>query len=173
MPKLVKEWRNEDIQTQARHYIRTYILLPSGFVGLICMLGGMGALGYQLVASETYSWATFAMSSALLVLGGVFGWLQTRYHRYLLETVPGVFAARMRTAVQRTQRKNKPEPVVPQIEHRGRKLVPVLYLAGVGLLLGASMWAILHGSTDAVPALLMPWAGFYWSKLFFWRGVVK
>ena len=42
MAKLVKEWRNEDIQTQARHYIRTYILLPSGFLGLICMLGGIG-----------------------------------------------------------------------------------------------------------------------------------
>jgi hypothetical protein len=173
MAKLVKEWRNEDIRTQARHYVRTYILLPSGFLGLICMLGGMGALGYQLIASETYTWQTFTTSSALLVLGAIFGWLQTRYHRYLLDTAPGVFAARMRTAVQRTQRKAKPDPVIPPIEHRGRKLVPVLYLIGVGLLLGGSMWAILYGSTDAVPALLMPWAGFYWSKLFFWRGVVK
>jgi hypothetical protein len=24
-----------------------------------------------------------------------------------------------------------------------------------------------------VPAILMPWAGFYWSKLFFWRGIVN
>ena len=94
MAKLVKEWRNEDIQTQARHYIRTYILLPSGFLGLICMLGGIGTLGYQLVTSETYTWTTFTTSSALLVLGGLIGWLQTRYHRYLLETVPSVFAAR-------------------------------------------------------------------------------
>ncbi len=62
--------------------------------------------------------------------------MQTRYHRYLLETVPGVFAARMRTAVQRTQRKAKPEPVIPPIEHRGRKLVPMGYLAGVALVLG-------------------------------------
>ena len=122
MAKLVKEWRNEDIQTQARHYIRTYILLPSGFLGLICMLGGIGTLGYQLVTSETYTWTTFTTSSALLVLGGLIGWLQTRYHRYLLETVPSVFAARMRTAVQRTQRKAKPEPVIPPIEHRGRWL---------------------------------------------------
>ena len=173
MPKLVKEWRNEDIQTQARHYVRTYILLPSGFLGLICMLGGMGTLGYQLVASGTYTWTTFATSSALLVMGGICGWLQTRYHRYLFEKVPGVFAARMRTAVQRTQRKTKPEPVIPSIEHPGRKLVPLLYVAGVGLLLGGSMWAIVYGATDPAPALLMPWAGFYWSKLFFWRGVVK
>lgn len=173
MAKLVKEWRSEDIQTQARHYIRTYILLPSGFLGLMCMLGGIGSLGYQLIASGTYSWTTFTASSALIVLGGLCGWLQTRYHRYLLETVPAVFAARMRTAVQRTQRKARPEPVIPPIEHRGRKVVPLAYLAGGGLLLGGSLWAIVYGSMDTVPALLMPWAGFYWSKLFFWRGVIK
>jgi hypothetical protein len=101
------------------------------------------------------------------------GWLQTRYHRYLFDTVPGVFAARMRTAVQRTHRKAKPEPTIPPITHRGRRLVPVAYVAGVGLLVGSSLWAVLYGSVDAVPAMLMPWAGFYWSKLFFWRGVVK
>ena len=173
MPKLVKEWRSEDIQTQARHYVRTYILLPSGFLGLICILGGMGSLGYQLIGSQTYTWTTFATSSALLALGGVCGWLQTRYHRYLLETVPEVFAARMRTAVQRTQRKTKPEPVRPPIAHRGRKLLPVAYLVGAALLVTSSVWAILYGSMDGIPAILMPWAGFYWGKLVFWRGVVK
>ena len=173
MPKLVKEWRSEDIQTQARHYIRTYILLPSGFLGLVCMLGGVGTLGYQLIASGTYTWTTFTISSALLVLGGLCGWLQTRYHRFLLETVPEVFAARMRTAVQRTQRKAKAEPVIPPIDHPGRNLVPFAYVAGAGLLLGGSLWAILYGSVDVAPAMLMPWAGFYWGKLFFWRGVVK
>ena len=173
MPKLVKEWRSADIQTQARHYVKTYILLPAGFLGLLCMLGGIGMLGYQLVASKTYTWTTFTASSALLLLGGLCGWLQTRYHRYLLETVPGVFAARMRTAVQRTQRKPKAEPLIPPIEHRGRKLVPVVYLAAGGLLVGSSLWACFYGSMDVVPAMLIPWAGFYWSKLFFWRGVVN
>jgi hypothetical protein len=173
MPKLVKEWRSGDIQTQARHYVKTYILLPSGFLGLICMLGGIGTLGYQLVASDTYTVRTFTTSSALLVLGGFCGWLQTRYHRYLFETVPEVFAARMRTAVQRTHRKSKAEPVIPPITHRGRKLVPVAYLAGAGLLVGASLSAVMSGSMEGVPAMLMPWAGFYWSKLFFWRGVVR
>jgi hypothetical protein len=172
MAKLVKEWRSGDIQTQARHYVKTYILLPSGFLGLICMLGGIGTLGYQLIASASYTVTTFTISSSLLALGGFCGWLQTRYHRYLFETVPEVFAARMRTAVQRTHRKAKINPVVPPIEHRGRKLVPLAYVAGAGLLLGTSLWAIMSGAMDGVPAMLMPWAGFYWSKLFFWRGVV-
>lgn len=173
MPKLVKEWRSEDIRTQARHYVKTYILLPSGFLGLLCMLGGIGTLGYQLVASDTYTVATFMTSCGLLLLGGLCGWLQTRYHRYLFETVPGVFAARMRTAVQRTQKKAKPQPAVPSISHPGRKLVPIAYLAGTGLLLGSSLWASVSGSMDTVPAMLMPWAGFYWSKLFFWRRVIQ
>ena len=173
MAKLVKEWRTGDIQTQARHYVRTYILLPAGFLGLVCMLGGVGTLGYQLVASGTYTWVTFSTSTALLLLGGTCGWVQTRYQRYLFETVPEVFAARMRTAVQRTQRKAKPEPVVPPIQHRGRKWVPVAYLVGIVLLLGSSLWAVTYGSMDALPAILMPWAGFYWSKLVFWRRVVN
>jgi hypothetical protein len=173
MPKLVKEWRSEDIRTQARHYVRTYILLPSGFLGLVCMLGGIGTLGYQVIAGGTYTWKTFNLSTGLLLLGGLCGWVQTRYHRYLFDTVPGVFAARMRTAVQRTQRKAKPEAPAPSIDHRGRKLIPAGYLAGTALLLGASWWAIADGSIDPLPAILMPWAGFFWSKLFFWRRVIS
>jgi hypothetical protein len=173
MAKLVKEWRSEDIRTQARHYVKTYILLPSGFLGLLCMLGGMGTLGYQLIASGTYTGTTFITSVALLLLGGLCGWWQTRYHRYLFDTVPQVFAARMRTAVQRTHKKAKADPVIPPINHQGRRLVPAAYVAGIGLLLGSSLWAITDGSMDAVPAILMPWAGFYWSKLFFWRGIVS
>jgi hypothetical protein len=41
------------------------------------------------------------------------------------------------------------------------------------VLWGASAVTILYGNVDALPALLMPWAGFYWAKLFFWRGVVS
>lgn len=172
MPKLVKEWRNDDIHTQARHYVKTYIMLPAGFLGLVCMLGAIGTLGYQLISSGTYTSATFMTSTALLLIGGLCGWVQTRYHRYLLQTVPDVFAARMRSAVQRTQRK-KTAPAIPSIEHPGRRLIPVGYVTGSALLVGSSIVAILFGSIDPVPAVLMPWAGFYWGKLFFWRPVIK
>ncbi len=173
MPKLVTVWREQDIQAQARHYVRSYILFPSGLLGLVCMIGGLGSLGYQLVASSTYTWTTFTVSSALLLVGALCGWVQTRYHRYLLATVPEVFAARMRSAVQRTKKKAKSESAVPEIQHSGRGLVSLAYLLGVSLLLGGSVWAVMYGSMDVVPALLMPWAGFYWGKLFFWRGVVS
>jgi hypothetical protein len=173
LPKLVTVWREQDIQTQARQYIRSYILFPSGLLGLVCMVGGIGSLGYQFIASSTYTWMTFVASSSLLLLGGLCGWAQTRYHRYLLATVPEVFAARIRSAVTRNQKKKKRESGIPDIEHPGRKLVPLFYLIGVALLLTASAWAIFYGALDGVPAVLMPWAGFYWGKLFFWRGVVN
>jgi hypothetical protein len=40
-------------------------------------------------------------------------------------------------------------------------------------MLAGSAWAMFYGAMDVVPAMLMPWAGFYWGKLFFWRGVVN
>jgi hypothetical protein len=137
------------------------------------MLAGVGGLGYQLIASSTYSWTTFTTSSGLLVLGGLLGWAQTRYHRYLLDTVPEVFAARIRSAVQQQKKKHKVDPKDTKIEHPGRAVVPFAYLAGVLLLTSGSAWTFMQGSVDAVPAILMPWAGFYWGKLFFWRGVVQ
>jgi hypothetical protein len=75
--------------------------------------------------------------------------------------------------VRRTQRKPKAAPAIPVIEHPGRKFVPVAYVMGSVLLLAGSGWAISYGSMDPIPAVLMPWAGFYWGKLFFWRGVVS
>jgi hypothetical protein len=173
VPKLVTVWRKDEIHTQARQYVRSYILVPSGMLGLICMLGAVGGLGYQLVAASSYTWATFVASSGLLLVGGLCGVAQTTYHRYLLETVPEVFAARMRTAVAKQGKKPKADPQAVKIHHPGRAFVPLGYVGGLLLLLAGSGLAVLKGSVDAVPAVLMPWAGFYWGKLFLWRGVVQ
>jgi hypothetical protein len=171
MPKLVTVLRPEKIQEQARYYVRSYILFPAGVVGLVCMIGGIGSLGYQLLANHTYTWLTFLSSSVLLVIGAFCGWAQTRYHRYLFATFPEVYAARMRTAVVQRSKKAKAEPV-PSIDHPGRGFVPAISIAGAVLILGASASAIVRNDLDPLPALLMPWAGFYWAKLFGWRGVV-
>ena len=173
MPKLVTQWREKDIQEQARYFVRSYILFPAGVVGLVCMIGGIGALGYQFITSNSYTAATFWQSSGLIIVGALCGWLQTRYHRYLLAEFPEVFAARLRTAVRQQGKKAKSEPAQVTIEHAGRRLVPVAYGVGLILLWGASAATIMYGQVDPIPALLMPWAGFYWAKLFFWRGVVS
>jgi hypothetical protein len=172
MPKLVTILRPEMIEEQARHYVRSRILLPAGTVGLICMVGGLGSLAYQLVVNHTYSWLTFLASSILLVVGGLLGFAQARYHRYLFKTFPEVYAARMRTTVAQRSKKAKAEPETPSIEHPGRGFVTAISIAGAALIFGASAGAMLRGDLDPLPALLVPWAGFFWAKLFSWRGVV-
>jgi hypothetical protein len=172
MPKLVTVLRPEKIDEQARYYVRSHILLPAGTIGLICMVGGLGSLGYQLLVNHTYSWVTFLTSSILLAVGAVCGWGQARYHRYLFTAFPEVYAARMRTAVAQRNRKSRAEPEVPAIEHPGRAFVTAISIAGAALIFGASAVAILYGELDPIPAVIVPWAAFYWAKLFCWRGVV-
>ena len=81
----------------------------------------------------------------------------------------------MRNAVAQRSKKAKArsEPETPPIEHPGRGFVTVISIAGALLIIGASVVAVLRGDLDPFPALLMPWAGFYWAKLFIWRGVVE
>jgi hypothetical protein len=174
MPKLVTVLRPEKIDEQARYYVRSHILLPAGTIGLVCMVGGVGALAYQLLANHTYSWVTFLSSSLLIVVGAGCGFAQARYHRYLFKTFPEVYAAKMRTAVaQRGKKtKSKAEPEVPVIEHPGRGFVTAISIAGAVLVFGSSAAAYMYGDLNMFPAALVPWAGFYWAKLFCWRGVV-
>ena len=175
MPKLVTVLRPEKIEEQARFYVRSHILLPSGTIGLVCLIGGVGSLGYQLLFNHTYSWLTFLTSSILLVVGAACGWGQSRYHLYLFTTFPEVYAAKMRTAVAQRNRKakSKAESEVPSIEHPGRAYVTAISVAGALLIFGASAAAVVRGELDPLPAVLMPWAGFFWAKLFNWRGVVE
>ena len=176
MPKLVTVLKPEKIDEQARYYVRSHILLPAGTIGLVSMVGGLGALAYQLLASHTYSWVTFLSSSLLIAIGASCGFGQARYHRYLFKKFPEFYAAKMRTAVaQRNKKlrmKAKAEPDVPEIEHPGRGFVTAISIAGAVLVFGSSAGAYLYGDLDLLPAALVPWAGFYWAKLFCWRGVV-
>ena len=172
MPKLVTVLRPEKIDEQARYYVRSHILLPAGTIGLVCMVGGVGSLGYQLLVNHTYSWVTFLTSSVLLAVGALCGWGQARYHRYLFTAFPKVYAAKMRTAVAQRNRKARAEPEVPAIEHPGRAFVTAISIAGAAMIFGSSAVAIIYGELDLIPAVFVPWAAFYWAKLFSWRGVV-
>ncbi|HEX5647724.1 MAG TPA: hypothetical protein VFX56_12210, partial [Nitrospira sp.] len=95
MPKLITAHHPEQVAQQAREYVRTFILFPSGIVGLFCLVSGIGGLGYQWMATDTYSWTTFASSSMLILVGLVLGIAQTSYHRFIFAKFPEVLAARM------------------------------------------------------------------------------
>lgn len=171
MPKLITAKRVESEIDLARKYAKTHILFPSALLGSILMLAGTAALVYQF-AVETYNWKTFAESTGLLALGGVLGWIQTRYHRYVLQEDPGYFAGRLRTFSKAGHKRSKREAPVQPVEHAGSRVVPFLYVAGVVFLLGVSSACAIAGDVDPMAAFLMPWGGFFWSKMFFWRGVL-
>ena len=171
MPKIITAHRREDEHQKAREYVRSYILLPSSLLGLVFMVAGMAALIYQFV-SISFSWQTFLESVVLLLVGIAFGWVQTRYHRYLLREHPQVFAGRQRLYSKGPVPKGQKAIILPPIEHRGRHLVPVGYVVGAAILFAAAAWVSMVGQTYYVAAFLLPWMGFFWAKVYFWRAVL-
>lgn len=173
VPKLINIQHPQQTMQQAQEYVKTYILMPSGLLGLICVIGAVGGLGYQWLATDSYSWDTFYQSSALFMSGVGLGAAQTLYQRYLLREFPEVLAARMKGGLSRQRGKLKKRSEATTIEHPGRQFVPIAYLLGGILLIGGTIAAFAYGRVSIVPALLMPWAGYYWARLFLWRRVIK
>jgi hypothetical protein len=171
MPKIITARRLEGEHEQAKEYVKAHILFPSGLLGLILMIAGTASLVYQFFALD-YGWETFVQSSGLLVVGGLLGWGQTRYHQYVLREHPEYFAARLRLFTRSRLRRPKKDAQLPALAHRGRKLVPLGYVLGAALLFGVSALSAMVGRVYFMAALLMPWAGFFWAKMFFWRGVL-
>jgi hypothetical protein len=174
MPKIITAKRLQGESEKAHEYVKTHILFPSGLLGLICILTGGASLVYQFV-SDDYRWGlgTFLVTSGLIVVGILLGWSQTRYHRFLLREYPAHFAERMKIFSRSGPRRGKKESTTPALEHRGRAFVPFSYLVGASLLLGLSVLATIRGGLYYLAAFLLPWAGFFWAKLFFWRGVLQ
>jgi hypothetical protein len=171
MPKIITSRRRESEYDKALEYVKGHILFPSGLLGLIFMVAGMASLAYQYMVIS-YGWRTFVESLGLLFMGGLFGWVQTRYHQYVLREYPGYFASRMRLYSRSGQRRLRKELPRWELVHQGRQWVPLAYILGIGLLLGISAWSAVVGQTYYLAAFLMPWAGFFWARMFFWRGVL-
>lgn len=171
MTKVITAKRREGEAEKAHEYIRTHILFPSGLLGLLAMVVGALALIYQLIV-ETYALETFLYSSGLLLSGVMVGFGQTKYQQFLLREYPAYFASRMKAAAQRSLRKIKKPASDVTIDHRGRGLVPLWYVIGIILFLGLSTLCVMSGFLDAVAAFAWPWAGFFWAKMFFWKGII-
>ena len=172
MGKVITTRRLEGEVEQAQNYVRSHILFPAGLLGLLLMVVGVVALIYQLIVG-TYDVHTFAQSSGLLVAGVILGWTQTAYHKYILREHPAFFASRKKGYSQRGSYRLKKKLPDVSLEHRGRNLVPFLYLAGIVLLLGLSGLSVSTGSLDYMAAFALPWAGFFWAKMFSWRELAR
>ncbi len=171
MPKVITTRRNEGEAEKAQEFVRTYILFPSSLLGLVAILLGVGGLGYQLFQGQ-YAWETFTYSSALLIVGVLLGLAQTKYQQFLLREFPGYFAQRMKAYTQRSLRKAKKNAAEISIEHRGRGFVPLWYFLGFVLIIAFAGWSVSTGFLSAVAAFALPWAGYFWAKMFFWKGLV-
>ena len=53
MAKLISLKQQEGHDARATAYIKAYMLFPAGILGLISMIGGVGGLGYQLIATDS------------------------------------------------------------------------------------------------------------------------
>lgn len=171
MPKIITAHRTQDEQQQAREYIRRHVLLPSSILGLIFMVAGLAAMLYQFF-SLGYGGETFLESLGLLLAGVLIGWAQTRYHHYLLDRFPGQLAGRLRLFTKDPRKRSRKETTRPNITHPGRSLVPLAYASGAALLFAASAVSSMFGHTYYVAAFLIPWIGFFWAKVYFWRSVL-
>jgi|CXWL01.1.fsa_nt_gi hypothetical protein len=171
MSKLLTAKRLGNDAALAQQYVKTHILLPASILGLICLVAGAGTIIYQFIASNYGGW-TFLESMLLLILGGLIGWGQTRYQRFLYEAHPAVFANRMKSSSRPAHKQRKREPVQVSPVHQGQRLVPYLYALGVITIVACSTASWVHGYVEWVAALLIPWAGFFWAKLYAWRSVI-
>ncbi len=171
MPKIITAQRKEGELERAQNYIRSHILFPSGLLGLLAIVIGVVALVYQLIVGS-YDVFTFGQSSGLIVAGILLGWIQTKYHKFILREHPEFFASRLKGAKQRSVQQMKKQGADVELTHPGRGLVPLFYLLGMSLLIGLSIWSFSSGSLDYMAAFALPWAGFFWGKMFSWRGII-
>jgi hypothetical protein len=169
MPKLVTVKRQGTDLEKAQEYVKTHMLFPSSVLGLICVVSSAATLVYQFVTGS-YEAIALAETTGLLAAGMVLGWGQTRYHQYLLREFPWYFASKMRTFERKGPVKSRKDVLV--LDHRGRAVAPLAYTVGAGALVALSLWSYMAGHVANVAAFLMPWAGFFWARLFFWRKVL-
>ncbi len=171
MPKIITAKRLAGESELAREFVKTHILFPSGLLGLILMIAGTGSLIYQFMF-EAYGWRTFIESTVLLMVGILIGWAQTCYHKYLLREHPGYFANRLKTFARTGPKRSKRDIPASDLHHWGRNWVPLYYVLGAGALIGVSFVSSISGQVYYMAAFFMTWAGFFWAKMFFWRGVL-
>ena len=84
-----------------------------------------------------------------------------------------MFAARLQQPTVSKSGKPKRESAASQEQASGSPWAPGAYMVGLAILLAGSMLSVLYGVVHPIAACFLPWAGFFWAKLFFWKSVLK
>ena len=166
MGRLVTVKKVEAEQKKAVQYVKASMLYPSVLIGLISLILGYGALIYLLFKGRFFA-NLIADSLVLLGFGILLGWLQYRYHHFLLEHYPEYYAERhRRTELMRSGRLRKIE-IASKPVHRGRWIIPYLYLVAFIGLLALVIYYVPRLNT--LSAVFLPLAGFYNARFFCWK----
>jgi hypothetical protein len=106
-------------------------------VGLVCMIGGVGALGYQLLANHTYTWLTFRQFRSLVV--GAFCGGGRPATPLSLANFPGCGSTDANRHIRHTRKLSRTSASID----RGTGLRSVISVAAAAFVFGASAAAML------------------------------
>src|SRR5438445_8931524 len=87
LPKIITSRHRESETGRARLYIKSRLMLPTIPLAMVTLLTGYGSLAFMWFQDTLTLQALFA-STALFVVGAIFGWAQVRYERYVVRICP-------------------------------------------------------------------------------------
>jgi small-conductance mechanosensitive channel len=169
MPKIITSRYRESEVERARQYIKVRLMLPTIPMAMVTLLTGYG--GLAMMWFEDRLTASALISGTLLfVTGAVLGWAHVQYERYLVRTAPE-YLARKQKLLDAAQQYRRPKTDLTSggLQHKGRRLVVLAYVLGIGGMLALSVSVVDRLGIYA--AFFLPWAGYFNAKVIFWRSL--
>ena len=156
----------ESEQKRAVQYVRNTLVYPSAMIGLIAIITGYGALIYRMFQGGNLP-VIIMDSLVLLIVGITLAILQFLYHRFLFQKFPDYYASRGKRTEQLRAKQIKKMVTVEKPTHRGRWLVPYVYLLAYSGSIAMIVFYALR--LNPLSAFFLPIAGFHNVRFLLWR----
>ena len=167
MPKIITSRHREGETERARQYIKSRLMLPAIPLAMVTLLTGYGSLAFMWF-QDTLTSPVLLGSTALFVVGAIFGWAQVRYERYLVRTCPEYLARKYKLLeAAKEYKRSKRDLPTDGPHHRGRRVVMIGFALAVITMLAMSV--AMAAKVGVYPAFFLPWAGYFNAKVIFWR----
>jgi hypothetical protein len=166
MVKVASVRKTENEREKAAAQVKSSIVIPSAFLGLVSIILGYGGVIYLMFKGGDL--AVLIPDSFILLLAGIaLGLAQSLYHRFLFDRFPEYYANRRRRAEALRSKNVRKMEILSKPSHAGSWLVPVFYLAGLG---GAVALIVFYAARlNPLAAVFLLLAGFYNVRFFFWK----
>ena len=156
----------ESEKKRAVQHVRNTLVYPSAMIGLVSIIVGYGALIYRMFQGGNLP-GIIIDSLVLLTVGIALAILQFLYHRYLFQKFPDYYAGRGKRTEQLRAKQLKKMEIVEKPKHRGRWLVPYVYLLAYSSAIGMIVFYALR--LNPLSAFFLPLAGFHNVRFLLWR----